>query len=310
MAEKRRLGKGLEALIPMHEVELSKSGQPHVSVELIDPNPLQPRKGFGDEEMADLINSVQSKGILQPLTVREVGDSRYQLVAGERRLRAAKSLGLDSVPVYVLSVDSDVDMMEYALVENIQREDLNPVDQAEAFALLNGKYDLTQQMIAEQVGMSRPAVANTLRLLRLPSEIKDSLKNDEISVGHARALLGLPQPALMQRLWKKILTKGLNVRQTEAAVQSLVAAPQPKTGKDKDGDRKGYLPRPAFVNRVEVALLGRLNTKIRVKPKDRDHGSIEISYYSQDDLERILAVILGESDTNHGLGGAPDGDFR
>ena len=310
MAEKRRLGKGLEALIPMHEVELSKSGQPHVSVELIDPNPLQPRKNFGDEEMADLINSVRSKGILQPLTVREVGDSRYQLVAGERRLRAAKSLGLDSVPVYVLSVDSDVDMMEYALVENIQREDLNPVDRAEAFALLNGKYDLTQQMIAEQVGMSRPAVANTLRLLRLPTEIKDSLKNDEISVGHARALLGLPQPALMQRLWKKILTKGLNVRQTEAAVQSLVAAPQAKVGKDKDGNRKRYLPRPEFVNRVEVALLGRLNTKIRVKPKDRDHGSIEISYYSHDDLERILAIILGESDGNQGSGGAHDGDFR
>lgn len=294
---KQRLGKGLEALIPVYDVEVdADTGQPHLPVDLIDPNPLQPRKDFGDEEMADLISSVKSKGILQPVTVRESGDGRYQLVAGERRLRAAKSLAIDSVPVYILSVDSDVDMMEYALVENIQRQDLNPVEQAEAFALLLSKYDLTQQMIADQVGMSRPAVANTLRLLRLPSPIKESLKEDEISMGHARALLGLTQPALMLRLWKKIVSQGLSVRQTEAAVQDLAEMGEQRTTPGAAKPKKTPPPKPAFLNQVEVDLLGRLNTKVRVKPKSHDTGTIEISYYSQDDLERILDIILGTTE--------------
>lgn len=293
---RQRLGRGLEALIPVHEVELSsESGQPLLPVDLIDPNPLQPRQDFGDEEMADLINSVKSKGILQPLTVREsVGDGRYQLVAGERRLRAAKSIGLENVPVYILSVDSDVEMMEYALIENIQREDLNPVEQAEAFALLLSKYDLTQQDIADQVGMSRPAVANTLRLLRLPPEIKESLKKDELTMGHARALLGLPQPALMQRLWKKIVNQGLSVRQTETVVQDFVRELESKPAGESSKPKKSVPPKPAFLNQVEVELLAKLNTKVRVKSKSHDTGVIEISYYSQEDLERILDILLDE----------------
>jgi ParB family chromosome partitioning protein len=278
--DKQRLGRGLEALIPGGEVELSsKSGQPLLPVDLIDPNPLQPRQDFGDEEMADLINSVKSKGILQPITVRESGEGRYQLVAGERRLRAAKSIGLENIPVYALSVDSDVEMMEYALIENIQREDLNPVEQAEAFALLLSKYNLTQQDIADQVGMSRPAVANTLRLLRLPAEIKESLKKDELTMGHARALLGLPQPALMQRLWKKIVNQGLSVRQTETAVQDLVRELESKPTGERAKTTKSVPPKPAFLNQVEVELLAKLNTKVRVKPKSHDTGTIEISYW-------------------------------
>ena len=294
MVEKQRLGKGLGALIPLPEVAVSEGGQPHLSVDVIDPNPMQPRKDFGDEEMADLIQSVQANGIIQPLTVREAGASRYQLVAGERRLRAAKALRLEKVPVYILSVDSDVDMMEYALVENIQREDLNPVEQAEAFALLHGKYDLTQKMIAEQVGMSRPAVANTLRLLQLPPEIKGSLRKDEITMGHARALLGLPQPALMQKLWKKIVAQGLSVRQTEAAVQAIAGPSARNADKPGSGPARRQLPKPAFVNRVEVELLSRLNTKVRVKPRDNEAGTIEISYYSHEDLDRVLKIILGD----------------
>lgn len=293
--DKQRLGKGLEALIPVPEFDVStEGGQPLVPVDLIDPNPLQPRQDFGDEEMADLINSVKSKGILQPITVRESGDGRYQLVAGERRLRAAKSVGLESIPVYILSVDSDVEMMEYALIENIQREDLNPVEQAEAFALLLSKYGLTQQDIADQVGKSRPAVANTLRLLRLPTEIKESLKKEELTMGHARALLGLPQVALMQRLWKKIVGHGLSVRQTEAAVQDLVQELESKPAGETAKPGKAAPHKPAFLNQVEVELLAKLNTKVRVKPKDPDAGTIEISYYSQDDLERLLDILLDE----------------
>ncbi len=294
---KQRLGRGLEALIPIDEGEVSSgSSQPHLPVDLIDPNPFQPRKEFGDEEMADLINSIKAKGILQPITVRESNDDRYQLIAGERRLRAAKALGIEKVPVYILSINSEVDMMEYSLVENIQREDLNPVDQAEAFALLHSKYDLTHRMIAEQVGMSRPAVANTLRLLSLPSEIKDSLKKDEITMGHARALLGLPQPALMQRLWKKILSQGLSVRQTEAAVKEYTESAGEMPGKPAARRMKSRSVRSALLDQVEGDLRSHLNTKVRVKSKDNQAGVIEISYYSQSDLDRMLDLILGRDE--------------
>jgi len=295
---KIRLGKGLDALIPAAQtgVTADVSGQPHLSVDHIDPNPFQPRKAFGDEEMADLVSSIKAKGVLQPLTVRETDDGHYQLVAGERRLRAARSVGLIEVPVYILSVDTDVEMMEYALIENIQREDLNPIEQAEAFALLHSKYDLKQEEIADRVGKSRPAVANYLRLLRLPQEIKDSLTKDDLSMGHARALLGLSQPALVLNLWKKIIKEGLSVRQTEAAVQDLSARPDKTPAKKADKGKKTAQPKPAFINQVEMELLSRLSTKVRVKPKDGDAGSIEVSYYSQDDLERILDIILGETD--------------
>lgn len=247
--------------------------------------------------MQDLTASIKAKGILQPLSVREMPDGRYQLVAGERRLRAAKGAGLKEVPVYSLSIGSDVDLMEYALIENIQREDLNPVEQAEAFALLHSKFDLKQEEIAERVGKSRSAVANFLRVLKLPADIKQSLAEGDISMGHARSLLALPQPALMQKLCRKILKEGLSVRQTEAAVQTLTdtgpAAAPPSTAKD------GKLKVPAkssYINHVEVELLSRLSTKVRVKPKDADTGSIEIAYYSQDDLERILDIIIGDMD--------------
>ena len=299
--DKQRLGKGLSALIPGAETGLAAdNAQLHVDVNFIDPNPFQPRKDFGSIEMQELIDSIKAKGILQPLSVREMPDGRYQLVAGERRLRAAKEAGLKKVPVNSLSIDSDVDLMEYALIENIQRENLNPVEQAEAFALLHSKFDLKQDEIARRVGKSRSAVANFLRLLKLPADIKQNLIDGDISMGHARSLLALPQPALMQKLCRKILKEGLSVRQTEAVVQTLsnggpaVEAPS----KSKDGKTKALAvpTKTSFINHVEVELLSRLRTKVRVKPKDADTGSIEIAYYSQDDLERILDIIIGEMD--------------
>ncbi|MEE9464587.1 MAG: ParB/RepB/Spo0J family partition protein [Candidatus Neomarinimicrobiota bacterium] len=291
---KQRLGRGLNALIPTpDDTQPVRGTQPNIAVDLIDPNPLQPRKEFGGEGMDDLVASIKSKGVLQPLTVRESADGRYQLVAGERRLRAAKTAGLAEVPAYVLRVESDVEMMEYALIENIQREDLNPIEQAEAFALLNSKYDLKQEEIAEQVGISRPAVANLLRLLRLPGEIKESLIDGRITAGHARALLGLPQPALIQGLWKKIVEQGLSVRQTEAAVQDInTGRPKKSPLRKEPAQLPTEPPKPSFLNHVEVELLGKLSTKVRVKDKGNDTGAIEISYYSQDDLERILDIIL------------------
>ena len=296
---KSRLGRGLDILIPTGEgLPESDGGQLLVAVDLIEPNPFQPRKDFGEGEMLSLVKSVQAKGILQPLSVRDMSAGHYQLVAGERRLRAARLAGLKKVPVYILSVESDVDMVEYALIENIQRQDLNPVEQAEAFALLHSKYDLKQDAIAKQVGMSRPAVANYLRILKLPSEIKDSLAGGEISMGHARSLLALPQPALMQKLWKEIMKKGLSVRQTETAVQTLTGFRRKSTETARGGTPKmaPTAQRLSFLNHVEVELLARLSTKVRIKPKDDRAGTIEIAYYSQDDLERIVEIIIPERD--------------
>ena len=295
---KSRLGRGLDILIPTGPGPAdSDGGQLLVAVELIEPNPLQPRKDFSPREMDNLVRSVQAKGILQPLLVRDMGAGRYQLVAGERRLRAAKLAGLEKVPVYKLSVHSDVDLVEYALIENIQREDLNPVEQAEAFALLHSKYNLKQEAIATQVGMSRPAVANYLRILKLPVEIKESLAAGDISMGHARSLLALPQPALMQKLWKEIMKEGLSVRQTETAVQTLTGIRR-KTLESAPGAKKNApsAQRLSFLNHVEVELLARLSTKVRIKPRDDSAGIIEIAYYSQDDLERIIEIIIPEGD--------------
>lgn len=298
---KQRLGKGLGALIPAATtMDPAAGSQLTVSVDLIDSNPFQPRKEFAEDELADLTRSIVEKGVIQPLSVRLGKDGRYDLIAGERRLRASKAAGLDEVPVYVLSITTDVDLMEVALIENIQREDLNAVEQAEAFALLHSKFDLTQEQISKRVGMSRPAVANYLRILKLPNEIKSSLQQGVISMGHARSLLALPQPALMLKLWRAVVQKGMSVRQTEAAVAAL-SEEKPKKVQTApvESDRPGTVfPKSSFLNHVEVELLSTLSTKVRVKPKDQDTGTIEITYYSQDDLERILDIIISDADSD------------
>ena len=300
--DKTRLGKGLGALIPAAESPEpgSEGAQLKVSVDLIDPNPFQPRKDFNSVELNELSRSIKAKGVLQPLSVRSGVNGRFDLIAGERRLRAARAAGLSEVPVYILSVDTDVDLVEIALIENIQRADLNPLEQAEAFALLHSKFDLKQEEIAKRVGMSRPAVANFLRILKLPDEIKASLREGKISMGHARSLLALPQPALMQKLWKNIIRLELSVRQTEAEVQAL-SGQKPKKERVPDAGGSGpapAIPKTSFLNHVEVELLTLLSTKVRIKPKDQDSGTIEIAYYSQDDLERILDIIMDEGDQN------------
>ena len=300
--DKTRLGKGLGALIPTADAyaQGGDGAQLKVSVDLIDPNPYQPRKEFGKGDLKELSLSIKSKGVLQPLSVRTGENGRYDLIAGERRLRAARAAGLSEVPVYVISAETDVEMMEIALIENIQREDLNTVEQAEAFALLHSKFDLKQEEIAKRVGMSRPAVANYLRILKLPDDIKASLRAGKISMGHARSLLALPQPALMQKLWKNIIRLELSVRQTEDEVRAL-SGEKPKRASSPDSGnnvaaRPPVIPRTSFLNHVEVELLTRLGTKVRLKPKDKDSGTIEIAYYSQDDLERIMDIIMNEDE--------------
>jgi len=282
----KRLGKGLEALITSYSTD---DGERYmdgaVPVEQIVSNRNQPRQEFNAEQMEELTASIKGAGILQPLTVREMGDDEFELIAGERRLRAAKQAGLKTVPVYILSVDADVEMMEYALVENVQRVDLNPLEEAEGYAILSGKYDLSQEEIAKRVGKSRPSIANSLRLLKLPPQIKSSLKSGKISAGHARSILGLRKSLQMITLYQKIIKEKLSVRQTEDIVKKYGNSSQKsvKVKKVSSGSSE--------IVQIENNLISHLGTKVVIRKNNVGKGTIQIEFYSEDDLQRIAEII-------------------
>ena len=285
MADKR-LGKGLEALISSYSTDYGgRYVDGAVPIDKIISNRNQPRQEFNEGQMEELTASIKTAGILQPLTVREMGDDEFELIAGERRLRAAKQAGLKTVPVYILSVDADVEMMEYALVENVQRVDLNPLEEAEGYAILSGKYDLSQEEIAKRVGKSRPSIANSLRLLKLPTEIKSSLKSGKISAGHARAILGLRKSLQMITLYQKIIREKLNVRQTEDLVKKYSDSSQKsvKVKKISSGSSE--------IVQIENDLISHLGTKVVIQKNNVGKGKIQIEFYSEDDLQRIVEIL-------------------
>ena len=283
MADKR-LGKGLDALIPSYATD-DRHIDGAVPLTQIIPNRNQPRQEFNPEQMEELTASIKENGILQPLTVRELEGGDFELIAGERRLRAAKDAGLETVPVYILSVDADVEMMEYALVENIQRVDLKPLEKAEGYAILSGKYDLSQDDIAKRVGKSRPAIANALRLLKLPPEIKSSLNSGKISTGHALAILGLRKSLQMMTLHQKVVREELSVRQTEALVK--------KYSESFKNNLKVQIvaPKQSDVIHIENELISLLGTKVAIKKNQKGKGKIQIEFYSENDFQRILEII-------------------
>ena len=285
MADKR-LGKGLDALIPSYATD-DRHIDGAVPLTQIIPNRNQPRQEFNPEQMEELTASIKENGILQPLTVRELGGGDFELIAGERRLRAAKDAGLETVPVYILSVDADVEMMEFALVENIQRVDLKPLEKAEGYAILSGKYDLSQDDIAKRVGKSRPAIANALRLLKLPPEIKSSLNSGKISTGHALAILGLRKSLQMMTLHQKVVREELSVRQTEALVK--------KYSESFKNNLKVQIvaPKQSDVIHIENELISLLGTKVAIKKNQKGKGKIQIEFYSENDFQRILEIISG-----------------
>ena len=290
MAEKR-LGKGLDALIPSYATD-DRYIDSAVPLTQIIPNRNQPRQEFNPELMEELTASIKENGILQPLTVRELEDGNFELIAGERRLRAAKDAGLETVPVYILSVDADVEMMEYALVENIQRVDLKPLEKAEGYAILSGKYDLSQEDIARRVGKSRPAIANALRLLKLPPEIKSSLNSGKISTGHALAILALRKSLQMMTLHQKVVREELSVRQTEALVK--------KYSESFKNNLKVKIValKQSDVIHIENELISLLGTKVAIKKNQKGKGKIQIEFYSENDFQRILEIISG-TEKNH-----------
>ncbi len=286
MTNRKALGRGLSALLPDVPAESKAQGSiQFIRVDRIAPNPFQPRETFDHEKLAELARSIAEKGVVQPITVREYNGG-YQLIAGERRFRCVRELGIEQIPAYILDVDSDEEMMELSIIENIHREDLNPIDIANSYRRLVEECRLTQEEVAKKVGKDRATVANFLRLLKLPRPIQESAQSAQISMGHARSLLSLDKTEDQITLWKKIVRNNLSVRQVEQAVRKLNEAPQEKTQSPKTTVRS------AFVEDAENRLRTRLTTKVQIKSKSKG-GSIDIEYYNDDDLDRIIQTILG-----------------
>jgi len=284
--QKNRLGKGLDALLSKGDVTTAPeprrtSGQKTTDPTMIRTNPDQPRRHFDEAKMIELADSIRASGILQPLVVHTTDDG-YQLIAGERRLRAALRVGLSEVPIIVRERSEDESIV-LALVENLQREDLNPMEEADAFARLQEQFHLSQDEVARRVGKSRPAIANSLRLLSLPDEVKAYVAQGKLPAGQARALLGLEPAATLIAAAREVVAKGLSTRETEALGKRMKA--QRRT---KDENR----PDPNISDVIDT-LQRRLGTKVRLKHQTRaNKGRIEIDYYSLDDLERITNAIV------------------
>lgn len=282
MAVKRGgLGKGLDALLMDNAVEeISPSSAVKLKIMDIEPNRAQPRKDFADDALSELADSIEKYGVLQPLLVRPLGDG-YQLIAGERRWRAARMAGLAEVPVVIREM-TDEEAATLALIENLQREDLNPVEEAFGFRKLMDDFSLTQEEAAEKVGKSRPAVANALRLLKLPSEVLDLLRAGSISAGHARALLAFPTEAEMIVTANLIAEKGISVRETERLAKK---ASKPKKETPPTARRVPYY------EQIELTLTEALCRKVRIQNGKNDTGTLEISFNSKEDLERIAHAL-------------------
>ncbi|MEK6582300.1 MAG: ParB/RepB/Spo0J family partition protein [Nitrospirota bacterium] len=276
---KTALGKGLEALIPEKGEELL-----YLEINRIFPGGEQPRKTFNDSSLKELAVSIKEKGVLQPVIVSRLGDGSFRLVAGERRWRASQLAGLKKIPAIVKNVASR-DALEIALIENIQREDLNPVETAEAFNKLLKDFNLTQEELSEKVGKERATVANYLRLLKLPEEIKSLISDGSLSMGHARAVLSIEGRAHQIEAVRKIITKGLSVREAEALVKNISLAGTKKL----KGHKAHKTPEIAS---LEDKLIKSLGTKVRIHHKGKKGGKIEIEYYSLDELDRLLEILM------------------
>ncbi len=308
MARRSGLGKGLGALIP---TEVSREGGSmlrEVPISSIRPNPLQPRTHFDEEALVSLAASIREVGVLQPILVRDTGTDGYELIAGERRWRAARRAGLQTMPVLVQSAASDVYSLEQALMENLHREDLNALEEAAAYQQLIDEFGYTHEQVASRVGRSRSAVTNTLRLLQLPAGVQRALADGTISAGHARALLGTPDRTLQEELAKKIVAEGLNVRAVEEIVRQRAQALLVEVGGEADpvsavvSVGPGPTPKPSPVAprrlpapgvlELEELLSAHLNTRVKVDMGGK-HGRVLIDFATLEDLERIYKLMVG-----------------
>ncbi len=284
MKAKAGLGRGLEALIPQMSQDAAVSEVMEIRVDELKPNPYQPRRVFDDAKLAELMESIKEHGVVQPIVVRKSAVRGFEIVAGERRFRAADRLGLETIPAIVRDI-SDRQAMEIALIENVQREDLNPIELAEAYSRIMEHFSLTQEEMAHRVGQSRSHVANMLRLLTLPVDIRNHVSRGTISMGHARALLSLSDITIQRSLTQKIADDGLSVREVEHLVQRLlnVSRETPKPPRSQQAQV------PAL-RAYEEAFRNSLGTSVRIQT-GKKRGKIEIDYFSMEDLERILNLI-------------------
>ena len=282
MTKPKGLGRGLGALMGDVSLQSQEGGSVTLPLAQIQPGLDQPRKHFDQDSLAELADSIREHGILQPLTVRRLSSGYYQIIAGERRWRAAKLAGLTEVPALIIEAD-DRKVMELALIENLQREDLNPVEEALGYETLIREYGLTQDGVARRMGKSRPAVANALRLLTLPPKARALLEEGNLSAGHARAVLAAPAP-VQEALAEQIVREGLSVRQAEQLAKKLAAKKPPKARPAADPQAALYL------RDAEKSLSGRLGRRVRILP-GRKKGRVELEYYNEEDLEALLALL-------------------
>lgn len=290
MSTKPRLGRGLDALLsgsdPDGPATVSGSSS-EVLLETIEPNPHQPRKSFDEDELSSLRDSIKAHGVLQPLVVRQQGD-HFQLIAGERRFRAAQEAGLTSVPVRVINLN-DQQVLEAALVENIQRSDLNPIEKAQGFKDYLDRYQMTHEQLGQRLGLARSSITNLVALLDLPVEVQEAIRVGQLSIGHAKLLKTVGDPAQQIDLSKKIISRGLSVHATDA----LIKSPEGEETHAGGGGRNERVPfaKTTHVQGVEDDLRQRMSTKVEIRLKGKDRGQFVIHFESNDDFERIVESL-------------------
>ena len=304
MSDRRSgLGRGLSALIPVGEIGAPKSALRELPIGQIRPNPMQPRRHFDEESLSHLAASIAALGLLQPILVRRFADQEYQIIAGERRWRAARRAGLDMIPALVQDAD-DLSSLEQAVVENLHREDLNPLEEAGAYRQLIDDFGLTHDQLAQRMGKSRTAITNSLRLFQLPQRIQEYLAEGSITAGHARAILGSSDRNFQEELAERIKRDQLSVRQAEEAVKGLKGVPEP--GEQVDVEKTGRTHKLAEVKAPWIleleGLVGELlSTRVKVElarvadPSKEQAGRISVEFGSLDDLERIFRLLVGET---------------
>ena len=287
--KKNALGRGLDALLDISDIQTEGSSSINeIELDKIKVNPNQPRREFNEEALRELADSISEIGIIQPITLRQTDDNLYQIIAGERRFRAAQLAGLKTIPAYIRTAD-DENVMEMALIENIQREDLNSVEIALAYQHLLDQYNLTQERLSERVGKNRATIANYLRLLKLPAEIQIGLQNKQIEMAHARALVSLSDAKLQVKLYRETIENGYSVRKVEELVKSLTQGEAVRSGGKKIMPKGSKLPEE--YNVLKQQLTGFFKTKVQLTCSPKGKGKISIPFNNEEELERIMALF-------------------
>ena len=287
--KRNALGRGLDALITMDEVKTEGSSSINeIEISKIRPNPDQPRREFDQEALSELATSIRELGIIQPISLRQISDGTYQIIAGERRYRASIMAGLKTIPAYVRTAEDET-MMEMALIENIQREDLNSIEIALTFQKLIEQYNLTQERLSDRVGKKRTTIANYLRLLKLPAPIQMALQNKQLDMGHARALISLGDPKLLVKIFEEIQEHGYSVRKVEEIVKSLSEGEAVKSGTRKITPKRAKLPEE--FNLLKQQLSGFFNTKVQLTCSEKGKGKISIPFGNEEEIERNIRIL-------------------